>query len=105
MVVSFANPAGPFCLAAYLGALSKNHLYWNDECMSITATSYEDSFCAFLTVMTDLEQLSSLGVQGLDDGPFRDCPICADGPAGGKSPTPHLKLVSKAPTLLPTCRV
>lgn len=64
---------------AYLSALQRNHEYWTDESKVITVTGYEDSFCGFLTLMTDLEQLSNLGFKDVDIGPFSDCPICAPG--------------------------
>lgn len=35
-------------------------------------------------MISDLESLSNLGVEGIDTGPFGSCPICAHGPEGRK---------------------
>ena len=44
---------------------------------------FEGSFFAFLRVVTGLYSLDSLGVVGMDNGPFRGCGICASIPGEG----------------------
>lgn len=67
---------------AYLESLSKGHEYWSGISKSIKAHQFVSSFCGFLTMYTGLDSLSSLGVEGIDSGPFSDCGVCAFGPLG-----------------------
>jgi hypothetical protein len=71
--------------AGFLEGLLNVHQLWTDSPgnnITITANSFEDTFCAYLSVVTDLDSLSSLGVEGMDSGPFCDCAVCAHLPSG-----------------------
>ena len=42
-----------------------------------SSQSFLHAFQEYLHITQPLEDLASLGVHQLDDGPFADCPICA----------------------------
>jgi hypothetical protein len=77
--------------AGFLEGLLDVHQLWTDSPGKIiTANSFEDTFCAYLSVVTDLDSLSSLGVEGMGSGPFSDCAVCAPLPSGNVLSVPYL---------------
>ena len=58
----------------------KEHKYWTEEAKELIVSKFSSTFSAYLTVEHELESLHNLGVDGLDTGFFRNCPICCKGP-------------------------
>jgi len=72
--------------AAFLSSLSSRHEFWIGIDRRFSSASFEDAFCGYLAMMTDLDSLQSLGVEGIDTtSPYANCPICAHAPEGRQS--------------------
>lgn len=50
--------------------------------MEVTASSFEDTFCGFLTMTHEMDSLANLGALVDVNGPFVNCGICSQGPDG-----------------------
>jgi len=50
--------------------------------MEVTASSFEDTFCGFLTMTHEIDSLANLGALVDVNGPFVNCGICSQGPDG-----------------------
>lgn len=50
--------------------------------MEVTASSFEDTFCGFLTMNHEIDSLANLGALVDVNGPFVNCGICSQGPDG-----------------------
>ena len=50
--------------------------------MEVTASSFEDTFCGFLTMTHEIDSLANLGALIDVNGPFVNCGICSQGPDG-----------------------
>lgn len=66
--------------SAFIRGLSKEHQYWTGEAKELIVSKFSSTFSAYLTVEHELEGLYRLGVEGVDTGPFGNCPICCTGP-------------------------
>lgn len=49
---------------------------------TLKAHQFEAAFCAYCCTCTDAHDLASLGVEGVDSGSFRKCPVCTHNPSG-----------------------
>jgi hypothetical protein len=73
-------------VAGFLAGLHHQHEYWSNDTHGtcrIKASDFVATFDHFVCVTTPLDDLTFLGVEGLDVGPFADCPVCASQGAEG----------------------
>lgn len=58
----------------------KEHLYWTEDSKELIVSKFSTAFSAYLTMEHEIGSLFNLGVEGVDTGPFCNCPICCTGP-------------------------
>ena len=80
------SPPSSLVRVAFLSSLANGHEFWCGAFKAVTASSFQAAYSGgFLPMFTESNSLHSLGVEGIDTGPFGDCPICAGAPQGGRS--------------------
>ena len=47
--------------------------------MEVTASSFEDTFCGYITMTHEMDSLANLGALVDVNGPFVNCGICSQG--------------------------